>query len=711
MHMDLLTQGMKDILLLSNSITKRQYKKDGWNSILNTLSDIFKSDGAFIGLWEQGFIKLKYSSSLIKSFDSKQYTRLKRVDIKDRKIFKDALVKDGYIKIEDYEHYQYALDEWKSIGLKSLLAVTIRTRKKIYGSLHIVNIKNKLQFKNEHIQILKIIADTIASEIEKETLGRQLKNERDINAQYVKLFNSIALDNEIPDNLNGWVSSTLYKIKELIEANTIKLIMPSEDMYVSLNADFSTILYDEFKKSSLYDLWKQNSADVSEYSDEFLLKRCDRSPKIIRKAIVIPVISNNETIAMLCAGFDKKDKTIDKQRLLLVATILKYFTSLIYTYKNISRISFRLSNTETGLIKAFVSSVEAKDPYTKGHSEHVAIYAKNIGSVLCMDDNEIEALYNAGLLHDIGKIGIPDNILLKPGRLTEHEYEIMKLHPIFSYEIIKNIPKFEKIANCIRHHHEKLNGEGYPDKLKEEKIEMGAKILTIADIFDALTTERPYRKALNPDEAIMILQKESVDKDILKKSAQILKNSYASITKAKTKTFIPSQLEIVRKDLIKRDYMTGLYRRAALVEFLNKYIKDGKDFSLFMVDIKNISYINYRYGVEIGDKIITFVADELSKIEDIDSAARTGSDVFMFIYNGKDSDNFKEKLSKKLKSGMISRIKQKSCVIDEKEAEKIIGCYITYTTKTEEINSAEKLIYLCLIKKKRLYLNNEDLSI
>ena len=113
----------------------------------------------------------------------------------------------------------------------------------------------------------------------------------------------------------------------------------------------------------------------------------------------------------------------------------------------------------------------------------------------------------AGILHDIGKIGVPDHILNKPGKLTLEEFEIIKDHPKIGYEICKPIKFFNRVREIIRHHHEKLNGKGYPDGLKENEITIGARIMTIADIFDALTSSRSYRAKMTKEEGINILRK------------------------------------------------------------------------------------------------------------------------------------------------------------------------------------------------------------
>ena len=707
--MDFLSRHTKEILFLARDIITGDYKKDNWLSFLDNLANIFDMDGAFIGLWEKGYIELKYSSVLIKKFlDDNKTKNLSKVNIKNRKIFRDTLVENGYINIEDYQNYEYALDDWKNIGLKSILASIVKSDKKLYGSLHLVSLSKNIKFTSSHIEALQIISNAIASELEKENLIDKLREEKDINAYYVELINSVAIENKVPDVLNSWILSTLNKIKTLSNAYVVRFLFPSENINVMLDGVASIKQYDEdIQSNPLYDVWEKNITDIIEYTDTESIKN-HLNPKInLKNAIFIPSVSNNRTVSVLCLGF--MDEThLSKKKIELIQTLLKYFSSLVYTYKNISRVSSELSNTEEGLIKAFVSAMEAKDLYTKGHSQHVAIYAKKIGKALGFNAKEQEFLYNAGLLHDIGKIGIPDNILLKPYRLSKHEYEIIKLHPIFSYEIVKNIPKFKKVANCILHHHERMDGSGYPNGLKGHQIEMGARILAIADIFDALTTKRPYRDNLTCDEAIEIMKQEELDQDILSKTANALKESYLDELIFQ-QTFTPTKFEMARKDMLERDYATGLYRRSAFVNVVNSYIRKKRLFSMFMVDIKNISYINFKYGVDIGDKIVVFVAEELSKITKVDALARTDSDVFMFIYKGTNPQAFKDIISQELKQGIIDKIKQKSCVIDRQAAEKIIGCYITYMEYPKEAKTAEELIYGCITKKKQIVTNNESI--
>jgi response regulator RpfG family c-di-GMP phosphodiesterase len=155
---------------------------------------------------------------------------------------------------------------------------------------------------------------------------------------------------------------------------------------------------------------------------------------------------------------------------------------------------------------AFVETIEARDPYTKQHSASVSTYAMSIASASGCSQEEIAKLNVSGNLHDIGKIGIPDSILLKPGQLTDEEFEIIKKHPVIGSNIIGHFGMWTDEQSIIRHHHERLDGKGYPDRLKGEEIPLLSRMLSVADVYDALTTDRSYRKKMSDDVAVKIIR-------------------------------------------------------------------------------------------------------------------------------------------------------------------------------------------------------------
>jgi len=166
-----------------------------------------------------------------------------------------------------------------------------------------------------------------------------------------------------------------------------------------------------------------------------------------------------------------------------------------------------LERAET-VLYALARSIEAKDPYTHGHCERLSQYSIKLGVKLGQAEEQLTALRRAGIVQDIGKVAVPDAVLLKPGRLNEEERVIMQQHPGVGEQICLPLKSFGHVLPIIRHHHERADGTGYPDGLKGPQIPVTAKILQIVDVFDALSTVRPYKAALTADEALKIMNEE-----------------------------------------------------------------------------------------------------------------------------------------------------------------------------------------------------------
>lgn len=182
---------------------------------------------------------------------------------------------------------------------------------------------------------------------------------------------------------------------------------------------------------------------------------------------------------------------------------------------------------ESALI-ALANAVEAKDPYTEGHIQRVSNLAVQLGRRLNLKGRELEALRIGGILHDIGKIGIPDRILLKEGSLSADEWKIMKEHPLIGFKVAKPMQNYlHQALDIIRYHHERLDGSGYPDGLKGEEICITARIMAVVDLYDALITKRPYRRELPHEDALRIIKEEAaagkIDREITEELEIMLK--------------------------------------------------------------------------------------------------------------------------------------------------------------------------------------------
>ena len=246
-----------------------------------------------------------------------------------------------------------------------------------------------------------------------------------------------------------------------------------------------------------------------------------------------------ETIRKLdIQGYCEKSDKFD-QLLLLIESGIKSIAQM----NEIKRINLELSNTYEKLEKAYLESiqtlrytVEAKDPYTRGHSDRVSAYSVLIGKKLGLSEDDLKTLKVGGLFHDIGKIGIPDSILLKESKLTDDEYSEIKNHPSIGAHILCNAEVFKDIIPIVKHHHERYDGRGYPGMLKGEDIPYFARIAAVADAFDAMTSKRTYRNSLPLDVVKEEIQKNlgtQFDPEIGKTFLDILDNDYQEIEKIK----------------------------------------------------------------------------------------------------------------------------------------------------------------------------------
>jgi putative two-component system response regulator len=148
------------------------------------------------------------------------------------------------------------------------------------------------------------------------------------------------------------------------------------------------------------------------------------------------------------------------------------------------------------VIVSLALTIEARDSTTEGHCQRLAQYASGLGLALGLNEDDLSALARGGFLHDVGKIGIPDAVLLKRGPLTHDEYELIKQHPVVGERLCGELRSLRKVRPIVRHHHERLDGSGYPDGLRGDAIPLLAQIIGVVDVFDALTTDRPYRAAM-----------------------------------------------------------------------------------------------------------------------------------------------------------------------------------------------------------------------
>ena len=423
---------------------------------------------------------------------------------------------------------------------------------------------------------------------------------------------------------------------------------------------------DEFILTVASDILKQDYLICTAQSGEKALE-CLKTqmPRLILLDLYMPgmdgrevmrTIRNNEKwkkIPIICLTADTKPET-EQECLVLGASdfITKPFVPMVMKSR-ISRI-IELAELQNGLeskleektrlvekvslhsIMVIANTLDAKDEYTSGHSVRVARCAEAIARKLKWDEAEIQNLHNIALLHDIGKIGVPDAILNKPAKLSDEEFEIIKKHPIIGNDILKDIHMIKNVAEGALYHHERYDGSGYPFGMAGDEIPLCGRIIGIADAFDAMTSNRIYRRKLALPKVREEFRKGRGSQfdpqltdlflDMLEEQSNVSDESSifwdddkevennALLNKVLTEYPIDKQNEAVA------DALTGLYNRNYAEFKIGRLIEDGHFGALLMIDIDNFKQINDTFGHIAGDKTLLIFAETLratTKPEDV----------------------------------------------------------------------------------------------
>jgi putative nucleotidyltransferase with HDIG domain len=272
--------------------------------------------------------------------------------------------------------------------------------------------------------------------------------------------------------------------------------------------------------------------------------------------------------------------------------------------KTVLQLQKMLITNHEDVIKSLVKMIEGRDTYTGGHSERVAIYSQGIAKAMGFSEEECDLIYQAGILHDIGKIITPDAILLKPGKLTQNEYLLIQEHAHEGFKILSRIPMYINIADIVHAHHERYDGTGYPRGLKGDEIPIFARIMMIADSFDAMTTSRIYKAKKNINEAVEELKKFShtlYDPNIIDVAIDILK--LVDIDKNVNQEPV-SDLDEERFAFFYKDPLTHLYNHHYLDFILHKRKDENEFVCLNIVYIRKFTAYNKQHGWSEGDVLL-----------------------------------------------------------------------------------------------------------
>lgn len=316
----------------------------------------------------------------------------------------------------------------------------------------------------------------------------------------------------------------------------------------------------------------------------------------------------------------------------------EYIAMLDEKTKEVQKITFQTINT-------IANTIDAKDEYTKGHSYRVAQYSQMLAKELGMSDKESEDIHAVALLHDIGKIGVPDSILNKPGRLTNEEYSIMKKHPVIGAEILKDINILKGLDIGAKYHHERYDGKGYPEGLKGDEIPYIAKIIGIADAYDAMSSNRVYRKRFSDEKILQELEKckgTQFDPDIADAFIRLLKeNRLKDLSPDHVIENQDKDISSVADTLSIDDLQDALERKRDDISLLEQLgqpkniegiiaqeLKKG-DGCFFLIDLDNIGEVNEKYGFHRGDYYLMIIAQTLMDYKEKLHIARIDGDEFV----------------------------------------------------------------------------------
>ncbi len=300
----------------------------------------------------------------------------------------------------------------------------------------------------------------------------------------------------------------------------------------------------------------------------------------------------------------------------LILSILfsRALEKIMYNYKK-ELLKKELEKVDNYLqtIVSLVDLIEKRDFYTAGHSRRVSKYAVSIAKEMQFSSEDIKVLEQIGLLHDIGKVAIPDSILLKPGKLTEQEFHIIKSHASIGYDVIAKIPMFKDFSKIILTHHERYDGSGYPKGLQGEQIPVLASILAIADSFDAMTSTRVYNKTKTVEEALNELKKDSgtlFDPNIVTVAIKALKNVTLE-TNLQATQLPKTPIEIERFSYFFKDGLTNLSNE----NYLDLILKQDshKNRCLNLILIHNFSQYNEKFGWKKGDELLIHITQLIKK--------------------------------------------------------------------------------------------------
>ncbi len=334
------------------------------------------------------------------------------------------------------------------------------------------------------------------------------------------LVDNLAFE-ETGSNLTPSARQALTSLKDLVHAESLVVVLKNQDELRSLSTyeaifTLGASQINEGLITNLLEMAGPNSCCQS-FINNHVSPKDGYFSKTIHSVVIIPAICRNYCFGWLIA-INRQESLGDdgylnntQQRCharfnTKAALLMESAASVLATQAHNIQLFKEQQNMLVGTVRTLVNALDTKDQYTCGHSDRVAQIAKALATQHGMPEEECQRIYLAGLLHDIGKIGVRDEVLTKPGKLTKQEYDEIKLHPVLGYEILKHLNQLQHVLPGVLFHHEAWDGTGYPHRLDKEEIPLAARILAVADAYDAMTSDRSYRKGMPLDKAEQILR-------------------------------------------------------------------------------------------------------------------------------------------------------------------------------------------------------------
>ena len=401
------------------------------------------------------------------------------------------IVITGYATIETTQEairlgaYDYIIKPFQMEEIKFVVKKGIETKRLILSQQSLtqqlkelnIQLEQKVKEKTERLSLLY-------------TVGKEISSRLDIDEVLRILVN---------------------RTVQILDSETISLLL-LEDNTNELVIKCAIGLDDDIIKETRIGLGEKISGWVAQNRKPILVKDIAKSPLFSRKSdekyytsslISAPLIFEDKLLGVINVNNKRSKECYTEDDLKLLEGIANQASIAI----NNAQLYKNLQKSYLNAITAMANALDARDPYSYNHSKRVSEYVQRIAEEMKLPPREIEEITTAALLHDIGKIGISDAVLLKTGKLTEEEWKIIKTHPRIGKEVLKPLGFLDNILPIVEHEHERYDGKGYPDGLKGDEIPLGARIIAVADSYDAMTTDRVYRKALAEEDVLKELKR------------------------------------------------------------------------------------------------------------------------------------------------------------------------------------------------------------